>query len=90
MKLRIASTILLCFLLLGFNSLVRAQDSAKAITAQDTIFTKAKEKLVGKVIEIGITEIKYKDGQNLDGPVIVFRKDDVLRIKYPMARRQSF
>lgn len=52
------------------------------IAVPDTIYMKSNDKLLGKVLEIGILEIKYKDASNLDGPVIVLRKSDVQKVSY--------
>ncbi len=48
---------------------------------QDTLRTK-NDTIVCKVIEIGLDEIKYKDFQNLEGPVIVIEKNKVVEITY--------
>jgi hypothetical protein len=55
--------------------------------AQDTLRT-ANKKIPCKVIEIGIDEIKYKDFDNLDGPVIVIEKKDVFEITYQNGKKE--
>lgn len=50
--------------------------------AQDIIHLKNKEIIKGKVLEIGIDEIKYKEFSNLEGPVIVLLKSEVTLIRY--------
>jgi hypothetical protein len=67
---KIQCYIILFFLTLSFTSF-----------AQDTIRTK-KDTIAGKVVEIGLEEIKYKDFQNLDGPIIVIEKSKVIEITY--------
>jgi hypothetical protein len=49
--------------------------------AQDYIRTD-KDTIQAKVIEIGLDEIKYKNFNNLDGPVIVIEKEKVREITY--------
>src|SRR4051812_26823855 len=89
MKSKLTTLFIFSLMFFCFNSVTSAQD-APAMTQQDTIYTKAKEKLIGKVIEIGINEIKYKDGTNPDGPMIVLRKSDVMKIKYPNGTETVF
>jgi hypothetical protein len=52
------------------------------VSAQDVILTTKNETIKAKVEEIGINEIKYRDFNNLDGPVIVIPKSDVKSIRY--------
>lgn len=49
---------------------------------QDIIYTKKKGEIKSKVVEIGTNEIKYKNYDNLEGPVIVIRRTDVRKIQY--------
>jgi hypothetical protein len=53
---------------------------------QDTIRTQ-KDTIRCKVIEIGIDEIKYKDFDNLNGPVIVIDKRGVIEITYENGKK---
>lgn len=46
------------------------------------------DEVLGKVTEITLTEIKYKKCNNLDGPTISIRKNDVLLIKYANGTRE--
>jgi hypothetical protein len=55
--------------------------------AQDTLRMKAKN-VPCKVIEIGIDEIKYKEFDNLEGPVIVVDKRDVYEIRYQNGKKE--
>lgn len=59
-----------CFLFLSFS-----------LSAQDIVRTK-KDTIRAKVVEIGIEEIKYKDFNNLEGPIYVLPKTDVIEITY--------
>jgi TM2 domain-containing membrane protein YozV len=49
----------------------------------DLIILKNGEEVKAKVIEVGIREIKYKNCDNLDGPLFSKRKSEVFMIKYP-------
>ena len=49
--------------------------------SQDIIRTK-KDTILAKVVEIGIEEIKYHNFNNLDGPIFVLPKTDVIEITY--------
>lgn len=49
----------------------------------DVIVCNNGDEIEAKVIEIGISEIKYKKCSNLEGPTISIRNTDVLMIKYP-------
>lgn len=50
--------------------------------SQDTIYLKDKTIVSAKIIEVGITEIKYQRLDNLDGPNYLTSKDDIFLIKY--------
>lgn len=55
------------------------------ISAQDTcdkIVTNNGDTTLAKVTEIGVTEIKYKKCENIDGPTYVLTKSEVERIIY--------
>lgn len=49
----------------------------------DLIILKNGEEVKAKVIEVGIREIKYKNCDNLDGPIFTKRKSEVFMIRYP-------
>lgn len=57
-----------------------------ASSAQDTIRTKS-DTIIGKVVELGIDEIKYKAWDNLNGPVIVIEKRNVIEITYENGKK---
>jgi TM2 domain-containing membrane protein YozV len=48
----------------------------------DTIFLKDNEKIIAKVIEVGVKTINYKDCGNIDGPQFVIQKRDVEKIVF--------
>ena len=50
--------------------------------SQDTIHFKNKDVLPVKIFEVGISEIKYKRYDNLNGPVYLCSKTDIYIIKY--------
>src|SRR3954465_8393851 len=56
--------------------------------AQDVIVTKTGE-IKAKVEEIGISEIKYRDFDNLNGPIIVIDKRNVIAIRYPNGKNET-
>lgn len=49
---------------------------------EDVITMKSGEEIKAKVIEINENEIKYKRCDNLDGPLITVKKNEVFMIKY--------
>jgi hypothetical protein len=50
--------------------------------SQDIITLKSGEQIKAKVTEVGITEIKYKRSDNLNGPAYVVAKSDITGIRY--------
>lgn len=52
------------------------------LKAQDIITLKNGEKIQGKILEIGLKEIKYKAFNNLEGPIITIKKSSVQEIIY--------
>lgn len=52
------------------------------VLAQDVIVKTDGEEIEAKVIEIGLSEIKYKRFDNPEGPIIVITKSDVFKINY--------
>jgi len=53
-----------------------------SVNAQDLIVLKDGNMIEAKVIEISLSEIRYKRFDYLDGPTIVVPKDNVLSIRY--------
>lgn len=56
--------------------------SGLCIKAQDQLFKTDNSKLLVKVLEVGTETIKYKDFNNLNGPVYTILKKDVVLIIY--------
>jgi hypothetical protein len=50
--------------------------------SQDNIIKRNGEEIRSKVLEIGISEIKYKKFENIEGPTYTIAKSDVFMIKY--------
>jgi hypothetical protein len=64
-------------------------NSAIQDTCDNIILTNGDE-IRGKILEIGIEEIKYKKCDNLNGPTIIIRKSDVYKIKYINGTEDEF
>lgn len=58
--------------------------------AQDVIYKADGSKLQAKVLEVGITDIKYKSVSNPDGPLYVLSKSDVVLIAYQNGEHETF
>jgi len=56
----------------------------------DIITFKKGETVKAKVLEIGVSEIKYKRCDNLEGPLIVVNKKDIYSIKYLSGHEDHF
>lgn len=56
--------------------------SPLSLFAQDLIVKKNGDEVKAKVLEISVTEIKYKNFENIDGPLYTIPKQDVLFIRY--------
>ena len=50
--------------------------------AQDIIITSDSQKIEAKIVEVSKTEIKYKELDNLDGPMFVLPMEDIVSIIY--------
>lgn len=50
--------------------------------AQDIIVTKDAKKIDAKILEVSTSEIRYKELDNLDGPVFILRTDEINSIVY--------
>ncbi|MBC5991564.1 hypothetical protein [Pontibacter cellulosilyticus] len=64
--------------------------SISAIQAQDIITKRTGEKVEAKVMEITTSEIKYKNFNNLEGPLYVLPKAEVLLIQYENKTNEVF
>lgn len=60
-----------------------------SVHSQDIIRTR-KDTIRSKVVEIGIEEIKYRDYNNLEGPIFVLPKTDVIEITYENGTKTLF
>lgn len=60
------------------------------VNAQDIITKKNGDDIQAKVIEITLTELKYKNFNNLDGPLISILKSDVIFVKYENGTKDVF
>jgi len=58
--------------------------------AQDLITKKDGTDISAKVLEVTITEIKYKKFENLSGPIFTMLKSDVLMIRYENGTKDIF
>ena len=58
--------------------------------AQDFILNKNGDEVKARVLEITPTEIKFKRFDNLEGPVIILAKNDVMMIKYENGTKDVF
>lgn len=58
--------------------------------SQDIIVKKNTDEIQVKIIEVGLTEIKYKNWNNQDGPTYVINKSDIFMIKYANGDKESF
>ncbi|MGZ3867221.1 MAG: hypothetical protein ACXVC6_00950 [Bacteroidia bacterium] len=61
-----------------------------ATFAQDTLFKRNGEVILGKVTEINKTDIKYKKNNNPDGPTYSIGIDDVTMIEYKNGSKDVF
>ena len=50
--------------------------------AQDIIVTKSAKKIDAKILEVSTSEIRYKELDNLDGPIFILRSDEISSIIY--------
>lgn len=58
--------------------------------SQDIIIKKNTDEIEAKIIEVGISDVKYKNWNNLDGPVYVIEKVDIFMIKYANGVKESY
>jgi len=61
---------------------------SNVIIGQDIITKQDGDEIKAKVTEIGINEIKYKNFDNLNGPVYILNKSDVFMIKYENGEKE--
>lgn len=58
--------------------------------SQDVITKKNGEDIKAKVVEVTISEIKYKLFENLDGPIFTTSKSEILMIRYANGSKSLF
>lgn len=71
-------------------AIVLALISAITCYSQDVITQKNGDKINAKIVEVGISEIKYKKFDNQDGPVYSIAKRDILKIIYENGTTDQF
>lgn len=64
--------------------------SASMLYAQDIITMRSGETINCKVTEVGTTEIRYYKSANIDGPVYVTNKSDIVQITYANGTKDVF
>jgi hypothetical protein len=63
---------------------------AVGVNAQDIITKKNGEDIKAKVLEITLNELKYKNFNNLEGPIVSIAKSDVIFVKYENGTKDVF
>jgi hypothetical protein len=63
---------------------------SSGVFSQDMINTTDGRSISAKVLEVGSTEVKYKNSTNQDGPVYVMNKSDINSIKYSNGTEDVF
>ncbi len=58
--------------------------------SQDTIVKITKDTLQAKILEVGLSEIRYKRFDNPEGPVFVISKSEIVLIRYENGSTDSF
>ncbi|MDR1259157.1 MAG: hypothetical protein LBK65_07780 [Tannerellaceae bacterium] len=64
--------------------------SMATVFAQDIITLKSGDEVKAKVQEVGLTDVKYKKYDNLEGPVYTLLKTDIFMIKYENGEKDVF
>ena len=74
------------------NSFPKIQSRVKLRKEKDCdeIILRNGKSINGKIVEIGLQEIKYKNCDNLNGPLISVEKDDAFMVKYSNGTSQVF
>lgn len=58
--------------------------------SQDIITKKTSEDIQAKVLEVSTNEIKYKNFNNLDGPIFTMLKSDIVMVRYENGTKDIF
>lgn len=61
-----------------------------AVSAEDIIVLRSAKRISANIIEVGKTEVKYKEANNPDGPTFILDTDDILSIIYASGTVQNF
>lgn len=61
-----------------------------AVSADDVIILRSSKRISANIIEVGKTEVKYKEVTNPNGPTFVLDTDDILSIIYSSGTVQNF
>lgn len=64
--------------------------SLLSAAAQDVIVKRDGTAILSKVLEIGISEVKYKNHANPDGPTYTLSKADILSVNYENGQKDTF
>ena len=60
------------------------------LSAQDLIIKKNGEEINAKIEEVGVSDIKYKKTDNIEGPVFTLLKENVFMIKFQNGTKEVF
>jgi hypothetical protein len=60
------------------------------VNAQDKIYRNNGKVIEAKVVEVGSSEIKYKEFKSPDGPIYVLETDRIKKIVYEDGRTETF
>src|ERR1043166_173084 len=63
---------------------------SKFSKAQDLLYKKDKTVILARVIEIGVDDVKYRDYNDPDGPIIGIAKGELLKLKLEKSRKEIF
>jgi hypothetical protein len=61
-----------------------------AVKAQDKIYRQNGKVIEAKIIEVGSSEIKYKEYKNPDGPIYILETDRIKKIVYENGKEEKF
>ncbi len=64
--------------------------TAQMVKAQDKIYRNNGKVVLAKIVEVGASEIKYKEYNNPDGPIYVLETDRVKKIVYENGKVETF
>ncbi len=64
--------------------------SSNILFSQDLITKKTGEDIKAKILEVGISEIKYQNFDNQDGPIYSLLKQEILIIRYKNGNKDIF